>query len=181
MVLGHQDMILHIGARVMLRRLSGEDRDEYLELVRASAEFLSPWVYLPATPAKFDQYLKGFDGKDAECTLICQRESGAIVGAVSISQIIRDAYQRATVGYNAFIPWVGRGYMSEGFSLVFRFAFLDLGLHRLEADIQPGNEPSLKFAENVGFRREGYSPGFVYINGEWRDHERWAITRDMIE
>jgi ribosomal-protein-alanine N-acetyltransferase len=70
--------------------------------------------------------------------------------------------------------------MREGFELIFRFAFGYLGLHRLEADIQPGNEPSLRFARRAGFRREGYSPRFARIDGVWRDHERWAINNDMI-
>ena len=66
--------------------------------------------------------------------------------------------------------------MSEGLPLVVRFAFENLGLHRLEADIQPTNQLSLKLAEKAGFRREGYSPAFIRINGVWRDHERWALT-----
>jgi [ribosomal protein S5]-alanine N-acetyltransferase len=156
------------------------DREEFVERANESAELLSPWVRLPATATEFDEYLKRFDGKDAECLLVCEREADKIVGAVTISDIVRGPYLRATVGYYAFLPWAGQGYMAEGIALVFRFSFDDLGLHRLEADIQPCNEPSLKFANRVGFRREGYSPGFVCINGAWRDHERWAINSDMI-
>jgi [ribosomal protein S5]-alanine N-acetyltransferase len=179
-ILNHGNMILYETTRVALRRLASEDREEFVELVKASADFLNPWVYLPSTSAKFDEYIQRFDGKAAECTLICDRASGAIAGCVSISDIIRGPYQRATVGYNAFAPSARRGYMSEGLGLVFRFAFDDLALHRLEADIQPGNEASLRLAQRVGFRREGYSPGFVRIGGEWKDHERWAINSDMI-
>jgi [ribosomal protein S5]-alanine N-acetyltransferase len=166
--------------RVGLRRLTAEDREEFVELVTGSADFLYPWVYLPATLIEFDDYLRRFDGDGAECTVICEAKSAAIVGCVTINDIILGPYRRATVGYNAFASSAGKGYMSEGFSLVFRFAFRELGLHRLEADIQPDNKPSLRFAENVGFRREGYSPGFVCIGGSWRDHERWAITSEMI-
>lgn len=180
MVAEYGDMILQESARVTLRRLTAEDRDEFTELVKVSAELLHPWVYMPSTLAKFDEYLERFDGKTAECMLICARESGAIAGTVTISEIIRGPYQRATVGYNAFSPTVGKGYMTEGFALIFRYAFDDLGLHRLEADIQPGNGHSLSFAHRVGFVREGYSPGFVLVNGSWRDHERWAINKDMV-
>lgn len=175
-----ENMVLYETTRVTLRRLMIEDREEFVELVNASAAFLHPWVYLPTTPAKFDEYFQRFDGKTAECILICIRPSGTIAGIVSINDIIRGPYQRATVGYNAFVSSDRRGYMSEGFGLVFRFAFDDLGLHRLEADIQPANEASLRFAQRVGFRREGYSPGFVRIGGVWKDHERWAINSDMI-
>jgi ribosomal-protein-alanine N-acetyltransferase len=174
------DANLHESSRVILRRLTAEDRDEFTELVKISAELLHPWVYLPSIPAKFDEYLERFDGSTAVCMLICVRESGSIAGTVTISDIIRGPYQRATVGYNAFSPTVGKGYMTEGLNLIFRYAFYDLRLHRLEADIQPGNGPSLSFAHKIGFAREGYSPGFALINGSWKDHERWAINKDMV-
>jgi ribosomal-protein-alanine N-acetyltransferase len=172
---------LYVTERVALRRLTAEDSSEFTDLVRVSADFLRPWVRMPDTADKFGEYVKRFDGESAECLLICDRETGIIAGAVSISEIIRGPYQRATVGYNAFLSTARRGYMSDGFGLVFRFAFQDLRLHRLEADIQPGNVPSLMFAAKVGFRKEGYSPGFVCIDGEWMDHERWAITSVMRE
>jgi ribosomal-protein-alanine N-acetyltransferase len=172
---------LYESANVVIRLISPADREEFVSLVTSSVEFLSPWVILPDTFEKFDKYLDRFDGVSAECVLICVRESGAIVGTVAISEIIRGPYQRATVGYNSFAGTARHGYMSEGFNLVFRYAFEELGLHRLEADIQPANVPSLKFAERVGFRQEGYSPGFVCIQGVWRDHERWAVNSDMID
>lgn len=170
--------ILHAAETVLLRRLTPEDREEFIGLVKDSVDFLHPWAFLPVTSAKFDDYIGSFDGKTAERLLICLGETGAIVGAVSICDIIRSSYDRATVGYNSFANSAGRGYMTEGFSLVFRFAFGELGLHRLEADIQPANEASLRLARRVGFRREGYSPAFARIGGVWRDHERWAITSE---
>jgi ribosomal-protein-alanine N-acetyltransferase len=63
---------------------------------------------------------------------------------------------------------------------VLRYAFEQLRLHRLDAQIQPGNHASLRLARRLGFRNEGYSPGLLFIDGAWRDHERWAITSDMI-
>jgi [ribosomal protein S5]-alanine N-acetyltransferase len=176
-----EEIFLCVGTRVALRRLSAQDREVFVDLVNVSSDLLFPWVYLPGTPEKFDEYIKRFDGENAECTLVCERESGSIVGTISISQIMRGPYQRGTVGYNAFMPWAGRGYMSEGLSLASGFAFNDLGLHRLEADIQPDNKLSLRLAENVGFRREGYSPAFILINGAWKDHERWAINREDLQ
>jgi ribosomal-protein-alanine N-acetyltransferase len=180
---GHEGekMKLYQSARVILRRLTAEDRDEFVRLVRVSSELLQPWVNLPTNPADFDQYLQRFDGHANECTLICVRESSVIAGTVSLSNIMYGSYQRATVGYNAFLPSVRQGFMLAGFELVFQLAFEDLGLHRLEADIQPGNEASLQFAKKAGFRREGYSPDFICINGVWRDHERWAVNREMVE
>ena len=66
--------------------------------------------------------------------------------------------------------------MREGLALVVRHAFKTLKLHRLEANIQPQNAPSLALAKACGFRREGFSPLYLKIGGRWRDHERWAIV-----
>lgn len=60
-----------------------------------------------------------------------------------------------------------------------RFAFGPLELHRLEANIQPDNTSSLNLVKRLGFQCEGYSTAFQYINGAWRDHERWAITAEQ--
>ncbi|MDI7066159.1 GNAT family protein, partial [Klebsiella pneumoniae] len=60
------------------------------------------------------------------------------------------------------------------------FAFSELGLHRLEANIQPRNTASIALVRRVGFKQEGLSPSYLRINGEWRDHERWALLADML-
>jgi ribosomal-protein-alanine N-acetyltransferase len=171
---------LYEAKRVALRRITIEDEEEFIALARASVELHRPWITIPETSSAFSKYLDYYGGSEAECALICSRESGAIAGFITINDITRGAYQRATVGYGVFAPSARLGYMSEGFGLLFRFAFADLGLHRLEADIQPGNSASISLAKRVGFRYEGFSPGFIRIDGSWKDHERWAVTSDMV-
>jgi ribosomal-protein-alanine N-acetyltransferase len=61
---------------------------------------------------------------------------------------------------------------------VLRNAFLNLRLHRVEANIQPDNHPSIALAKGAGFHREGFSPRYLKIGGRWRDHERWAILAE---
>jgi ribosomal-protein-alanine N-acetyltransferase len=68
--------------------------------------------------------------------------------------------------------------MTEGLALVLRHAFRRLGLHRLEANIQPENLASRRLVRRLGFRKEGFSPRYLKVGGRWRDHERWAIVRD---
>ena len=82
------------------------------------------------------------------------------------------------LGYAIGAPYAGEGYMTEGIELVLRHAFGAMGLHRLEANIQPGNEPSIALAKRAGFRLEGFSPRYLKIDGRWRDHERWAILAE---
>jgi ribosomal-protein-alanine N-acetyltransferase len=68
--------------------------------------------------------------------------------------------------------------MSEGIELVLEHAFGSMGLHRLEANIQPSNAASIALAKRAGFRLEGFSPRYLKIDGHWRDHERWAIVAE---
>jgi [ribosomal protein S5]-alanine N-acetyltransferase len=167
--------------RVTLRLLSGADQGDFLDLVAASADLHHPWMSLPATPQEFQVHLRRFDHITAEGLLICLRGTGTIVGVVNINSIIRGRFQNGSLSYAAFAPAAGQGYLSEGLDLVVRYAFEQLRLHRLDAQIQPGNHTSLRLVQRLGFRNEGYSPDLLFIDGAWRDHERWAITSDMID
>lgn len=166
-------------SRVSLRPITGHDRDEFLELARASVGLHHPWMSLPTTAEEFQALVTRYERPDEECLLVCMRDTGAIAGVTYINSIIRGRLQAGSIAYAAFLPTAGRGHMSEGLGLLLRYAFEDLRLHRLEAQIQPGNEASLRLVRRLGFMREGYSPGLLFIDGAWRDHERWAITAEM--
>jgi ribosomal-protein-alanine N-acetyltransferase len=167
--------------RVTLRLVTAADQDEFLGLAAASAGLHHPWMALAATPQEFQAYLRRFDHVTAEGLLVCLRGTGAIAGVAHINNIIRGRFQNGSLSYAAFAPVAGQGYMSEGLGLVLRYAFERLRLHRLDAQIQPGNHASLRLVRRLGFRNEGYSPQLLFIDGAWRDHERWAITSDMID
>jgi ribosomal-protein-alanine N-acetyltransferase len=68
--------------------------------------------------------------------------------------------------------------MREAIDQVLDHSFSALGLHRIEANIQPGNAPSIALARGAGFRLEGFSPRYLLIGGQWRDHERYALTAE---
>jgi [ribosomal protein S5]-alanine N-acetyltransferase len=167
--------------RVTVRPVASRDRSEFLDLVAASAGLHHPWMSLPATPQQFQAYLKRYERSGEHSLLICVRDTGSIAGVVNINNIIRGRFQNGSLSYAAFAPTAGQGYMSEGLALVLRYAFQQLRLHRLEANIQPGNHASRQLVQRLGFRREGYSPDMLFIDGAWRDHERWAITSSMID
>ena len=167
------------GGRVRLRRLAAGDQDEFVTLARASVSLHHPWYSMPTTPEEFRAYLGRFSQPTAEGFLVCLRGGGAMTGLFTIDSIVRGRFQSAGLSYAAFAPAAGQGYMSEGLALVMRYAFTELRLHRLEASIQPANQASLRLVQRQGFRKEGYSPDMLFIDGAWRDHERWAITREM--
>ncbi len=68
--------------------------------------------------------------------------------------------------------------MTEALRQAMALAFDDLGLHRLEANIQPGNVASIALVKRLGFKQEGFSERYLKIGGQWRDHERWALLSD---
>ena len=166
-------------ARVALRPLAAGDREEFLDRVAASAGLHRPWLSLPATSRTFEAYLTRYAGPDEEALLVRVRDTGALAGLINLNSIIRGRFQGGSLAYAAFVPAAGQGYMSEGIGLVLRHAFEDLRLHRLEAQIQPENRASLRLVRRHGFRYEGRSPELLFIDGAWRDHERWAITSTM--
>jgi ribosomal-protein-alanine N-acetyltransferase len=108
--------------------------------------------------------------------LVVRREDRAIVGVFNLSQIFLGNFRSAYLGYWVGAPYAGQGYMTEGLALLLRHAFGPLRLHRVEANLQPGNVASRALARRAGFRLEGFSPRYLKIAGRWRDHERWAIT-----
>ncbi|MCL2729998.1 MAG: GNAT family N-acetyltransferase [Actinomycetia bacterium] len=162
--------------RVELHPLTLADQDEFCSLVRASAELYASRMRLPATAEAFQTWMRRFDDGTNVGFLIRVRETGAAAGTVNINSIIRGRYQGASLGYAAFAPSAGRGYMTEGVAAVMEHAFGELRLHRLEASIQPTNKASLALVQRLGFHYEGVSPAYLYIDGAWRDHERWAVT-----
>ncbi|WP_328630018.1 GNAT family N-acetyltransferase [Streptomyces lycii] len=168
------------GPRVAIRHLEAEDADEYTACVRASQELHHPWISLPRTREDFTAYLQRFDGLGRKGFVICERDSGRLAAGVAINGIEYGSFRSGSLGYGAFAHAAGRGLMTEGLGLVVRHAFDALALHRLEANVQPGNEPSRRLVRRLGFRLEGLSPDFLFINGAWRDHERWAVTTEML-
>lgn len=167
-----------LGAMVFLRPPTRRDEREFLLLVRASQRLHRPWVAPPSTPPRFRAYLLRCQDRDYRGLLVCRREDSKIVGVFNISQIFMGPLKSAYLGYWVGAPYAGRGYMAKGLALVVRHAFRTLKLHRLEANLQPGNTRSRKLVKAAGFRKEGFSPRYVKILGRWRDHERWAIAAD---
>jgi ribosomal-protein-alanine N-acetyltransferase len=154
------------------------DRDEFVSLMRASRTFHRPWATAPTDDERFAAYIADSRRSDFEAMLVCRHEDRAIVGFFNLSQIVRRSLQSAYLGYAVGKGYAGQGYMGEGIELVLRHAFLDLRLHRIEANIQPGNHASIALAQGAGFRPEGFSPRYLKIGGRWRDHERWAMLAD---
>ena len=162
----------------ILEKPSIRRRDEFLSAVRKSKILHGQWTAAPHTPSEFDAYLNRIRRKThlGYWVVTEQRE---LAGVINISEIVRGSFCSGYLGYYAFAPHNGRGYMTRGLSAVLFDAFENQELHRLEANIQPGNKASRSLVEGLGFRLEGFSPRYLKVAGRWRDHERWAITIEV--
>ncbi len=107
-----------------------------------------------------------------------ERESHDLVGVINLSEIVMGVFKSTYMGYWGFARTGGRGLMTDALRAAARYAFDELGLHRVEANIQPGNTRSIALAQRAGFTKEGFSPRYLFIGGAWRDHERWTLLAD---
>jgi len=161
--------------KVYIQRVTYADSQELIEFNLQNKHYHHPWVS-PFT----DQ--TGFKNWFSRCLtaavvgLVVKEElSRKVVGIININEIVAGALQSGFLGFYGSSKMAGQGLMREGLQLAVKFAFQELGLHRLEANIQPGNTASIELVRRVGFQKEGFSPKYLFIDGAWRDHERWAI------
>jgi [ribosomal protein S5]-alanine N-acetyltransferase len=132
----------------------------------------------PTSPNECAAFIKKSRRADCVCFFICRVEDGAIVGSINLSQIFRGGFQNAYLGYHVGAPYARQGCMTEAHQLMLRYAFENLKLHRLEANIRPANVASIALVMRAGFVREGFSRRYLKVCGRWRDHERWAIIAE---
>lgn len=161
---------------MMIRAVTAADGPAFTQAARASRRLHRPWVQAPEDDAAFARYLARFDGA-AHHGFVVVTPAGELAGAIHLTNIVMGGFRSGYLGYFAFAGFERRGLMSAGLDEVVRHAFRRLGLHRVEANIQPANTASIALARRCGFRLEGYSPRYLKIGGRWRDHERWALIR----
>ncbi|MEM9164398.1 MAG: GNAT family protein [Cyanobacteria bacterium P01_F01_bin.4] len=172
--------------RVFIRKPISADIPTLLVLAQRSQDFHFPWVFATRTTDGWQDYIARCQQTDFEGLLICHGKSPSsslenisespIVGVANLSQIFYGPFQNAYLGYYADVDFAGQGLMTAGMRLVIDYAFDTLNLHRLEANIQPDNIASIKLVNRLGFSQEGFSRRYLKINGEWCDHQRWALT-----
>lgn len=166
--------------RVTIRAPRSSDTTLYAESVRRSAEHIGRWN--PVEPDGLPELLQ-HQGPGLRSFLMIDRESAGLVGKCNVANIVMGRFCNAALGYDSYVPFNGTGRMTEGMRLVVDRCFADqtaggLGLHRLEINVQPDNERSIALARRLGFRHEGFTPRMLFLSGAWRDHERFALTKE---
>lgn len=173
-------------SRVYLTVPRLSDGPAFLAAARASRRLHGRWVRAPQTPARYREYVTRFGARAQRdplkathaAALVRRRHDGALVGVFNLSEIVRGSFHSGYLGYYAFAPHAGAGYMADGLALALELAFRRFRLHRVEVNVQPGNTRSRALVEAAGFVREGYSRRYLRIGGRWRDHVRYALLVD---
>lgn len=151
------------------------DQEEFLAAALRSRKLHHPWVSPPLGQTGFRTLIERSQGPVNLGYVVRHAGTDELVGFVNISNIVHGSFHSAYLGYYAFAGHERQGLMRAALGLAVRMAFTELKLHRLEANIQPGNAASIALVRSCGFSKEGYSPRYLKIRGRWRDHERWAI------
>jgi len=103
-----------------------------------------------------------------------------VIGLVSLNNITRGYFQSALIGYGLDQSEVNKGCITEAARAVIAFAFEELKLHKLEANIMPHNRASLRVAEKLGFQQEGMLCKYLQINGSWQEHIRMVLNKEAV-
>lgn len=164
--------------RTRIQKPAAADEAAFLAAMRDSIGLHHPWVTAPKDHAAWKRYMARLERPTEAGFLVKLRDEDVICGVINLNVITYEALCSAYVSYYGVAAQAEKGYMREGMLQVIRHAFDTLGLHRLEANIQPGNHASIALARSTGFEYEGFSPRYLKINGEWCDHERWAVLAD---
>lgn len=161
-----------------LRKPAQQDGPEFVARVLASRDHLEPFVFAADSVSAYRSWLARGRRSEIEQFLVCARRDDTLAGFVTLNNITAGSLQSAATGWAGFNPHLGAGHLTDGVSMVLELAFTQLHLHRVEANIQPPNSRSRALAQRAGFRLEGYSPRYLHIGGQWRDHERWAVLAE---
>ncbi len=151
------------------------------ELIRANLDSRAchaPWTRPFTDMAGFESWFGQIVTGPNRGIVARSAASGEVVGVLNLTQIAWGPFRSACLGYYGTLAHLRRGLMTQALRLTAAYAFDSLGLHRLEANIQPLNLASVALVRRVGFRREGFSPRYLRVDGAWRDHERWALLAD---
>ncbi len=177
------------GEIAAIRRLATRDAPAMLDLRVRNRAFFKP--YEPLRDASFftrhgqaaalaDDVARWERGDSYAFAILDRARGDALAGWITIANVVRGAWQNATLGYAVDEAANGRGLATDAVGLAVRFAFRDAGLHRVQAAVLPANARSVRVLEKNGFRREGHARRYLQIAGVWADHDLFAITREDV-
>lgn len=174
------------GEGIRLRAPALEDYDAWAKLRSASRAHTEPWepswaedeLTKSAFKRRLRRYQQDIEAGTGYPFFVFRAQDDVLIGACNLNNVRRGVLQACDMGYWIGAPYVKRGHCKAAVRRVLSYAFGPLRLNRVEAATRLENEPSRRLLLSVGFTPEGVSRKFLKINGEWRDHLKFAILRD---
>jgi ribosomal-protein-alanine N-acetyltransferase len=171
--------------RLLIRLAEAHDVPVLLRYYRENADHLAPTS--PLVPPDFltdafwlRQVARNNDdfayGRAVKLVLFDTSEPGRMIGQISLNNIVHGAAYFCDLGYSLAEDRQGHGLMQEGLVSVIRYAFDELGLHRVKAAYLPTNERSGRVLRRLGFVIEGYARDYLLIQGRWQDQILTGLT-----
>lgn len=171
---------------VRLRPIRSRDRWAWRSVRERNAGWLTPWEATSppnaeTRPRTFGAMVRALRGaaRMGLCLPFIIEVDGRLVGQLSVNNIVRGSAQFGSIGYWIDERYAGRGIVTRAVAMVIDHAFFTVGLHRIEIAIRPGNAASLRVVEKLGIPEVGFAPAYLHIDGDWRDHRLFAITREQ--
>ncbi|MEA2522193.1 MAG: [ribosomal protein S5]-alanine N-acetyltransferase [Actinomycetota bacterium] len=168
-----------------LRPLALSDAHDWREVRRRNVEWLRPWeATVPAgdlsAPRNFRALVRDLrkQARERRALPFAVTWDGAFVGQLTVTNIVGGSARWGQVGYWIDQRHAGKGIIPTAVALAVDYCMLEMRLHRIEVAIRPENTASLRVVEKLGFREIGFAPGYLHIDGDWRDHKLYAITAE---
>ena len=176
-----------VDGEVTVRPLSTRDSEAWRRTRQRNAAWLVPWdATVPpggdGRPTSFKQLVRRLtkQARGGATYPFAIDVEGRFAGQVTVNNIVRGSAMFASIGYWIDREVAGRGVMPRAVALVIDHCFWTAGLHRIEIAIRPENSNSLRVVEKLGVREIGYAPRYLHIDGDWRDHRLYAVTREEV-
>ncbi len=176
------------GRRIVLRPLVPSDFEAWSDVRLRNGDWLTKWEPYshpsgPDPARNREAFANRCAARDRERHAGNAYALGIFVGnsfagEINLNNVVRGAMQSATIGYWIDRSRAGNSYMSESVAVLAKFAFEQLGLHRLQISIVPRNAASRRVVEKLKIREEGTAERYLEINGVWEDHYRFALTTE---
>ena len=170
---------------ISLRIIRHRDAKTIEQLVLSNREWLRPWEATnPHGPTSFDfkaqirSLLRALENNDGIPFVIVYKDE--IVGQLNVANILHGSVSSCVIGYWISPEVAGLGITPTAVALAMDYMFKVVGLHRVEIDIRPENEASIRVVEKLGLRYEGLKEKYIHINNDWRDHYVFALTSDEV-
>lgn len=168
-----------------LRPLALSDRRDWRRVRQRNLAWLSRWdATTPpgadARPRTFGAMVRAMhrEARAGRQLPFAVEYDGRFVGQLTVNNVVRGSAQFASIGYWIDEELAGQGLMTRAVAMAVDHCFFVLRLHRIEVAIRPENTASLRVVEKLGIPEFGYAPRYLHIDGDWRDHRLFAITRE---